>query len=229
MAPRLLMVGKWLAAVLGTLVAVAGLYLLAGVAGSLIPDNKDWSAPKTGVRIFVRTNGVHTWLVLPKRAAGIDMSDLSGPAHIRDPRYAAGDYLGFGFGNREFYLNTPTWADLRPATALVAAVGGGPGLMHVDHVWRPRANGDQHPIVLTPDQYRRLAAFVRQSFVLTISGRSQPLTGTGYGAADTFYAARGRYDAYRNCNEWVGEGLRTAGVKVGIWTPFTQSIMWRFD
>jgi hypothetical protein len=51
--------------------------------------------------------------------------------------------------------------------------------------------------------------------------------GRGYGPADIFYEGRGRYNAYRTCNEWTGEALRTAGVRTGVWTPLSQSIMLR--
>lgn len=205
------------------------LYLASGVAGSLIPANADWQEPEQGVRIFVRTNGVHTWLVLPKNEAGVDWRPLADPADIRDFRYGRGDYLAFGFGNRDFYLNTPTWADLSIPTALAAAFGSGPALMHVEHVWNPQASEWQRPLRLSVADYRRLAAHIRKSFVLDAHGEPVPLIGRGYGPADVFYEAEGRYDGRRTCNEWTGEALREAGVRTGIWTPFSQSIMWRLD
>ncbi|HVJ01043.1 MAG TPA: DUF2459 domain-containing protein [Sphingomonas sp.] len=30
---------------------------------------------------------------------------------------------------------------------------------------------------------------------------------------------------FNTCNNWTGEGLRTAGAKMGIWTPFTWGVM----
>ena len=211
------------------LVGLALFYFAAGVAGSLVPANSDWEEPRQGVTIFVRTNGVHTWIVMPKQVAGVDWRTIADPGHIRDARFGRGDHVAIGFGNRDFYLNTPSWAELSLPTALSAAFGRGPGLVHVQHVWNPQPDARQHPIRLTVDQYRRLAAHVRQSFVLNPDGSARPLIGRGYGPSDIFYEARGRYDGRRTCNEWTGEALRTAGVKVGIWTPFSQSVMWRFD
>lgn len=215
--------------VLAGLVGLVLLYLAAGVAGSLIPANPGWREPEQGVTLFVRTNGVHTWLVMPKQAAGVDWRPLADPAHIRDPRFGRGDHVAIGFGNRDFYLNTPTWWDLSIPTAFAAAFGRGPGLVHLDHVWNPQPGPDQRPIRLSPDQYRRLAGHVRASFVLGPDARPVPLIGRGYGGSDIFYEGRGRYDARRTCNEWTGEALREAGVRVGVWTPFSQSVMWRFE
>jgi uncharacterized protein (TIGR02117 family) len=105
--------------------------------------------------------------------------------------------------------------------------GRGPSLVHVEHERDPRPNEYQQPITLTAGEYRKLAIHIRQSFGIDSSGRTIPLRGRGYGPADIFYEGRGRYDAYRTCNEWTGEALRAAGVRTGVWTPLSQSIMWR--
>ena len=65
------------------------------------------------------------------------------------------------------------------------------------------------------------------NFDVDATGRTMPLLGRGYGPADVFYEARGPYNAFFTCNEWTGEALRAAGVRMGIWTPFAQSIMLR--
>lgn len=217
--------GDLLFKVLAALVALPLLYLTAGVLGSAIPANAGWEEAEKGVTIFVRTNGVHTWLVVPTVAEGVDWRPIADPGHIPDPQYA-GYYIAFGFGNRDFYLNTPTWADLTLPTALAAAFGRGPALVHVDHVWKPRADQYQSPLTLSTGQYRRLAEHIRQSFDYDAAGEPIPLLGRGYGPSDVFYEGRGLYNMARTCNEWTGEGLRVAGVRTGRWTPFAAGIMW---
>jgi len=209
------------------LVALPFIYFALALAGSLVPANWGWQPPERGITIFVRTNGVHTWIMVPAAAAGVDWRPLAPAAHIREPARAGG-YLAIGYGNRDFYLNTPTWSDLSLPTAFAAAFGQGPGLVHVEHEPVPRADADHRPIRLSEPQYRRLAAHIRGSFELDAAGRTKPLLGRGYGPADIFYEARGSYNAYRTCNEWTGEALRKAGVRVGLWTPFSQSVMLRF-
>ena len=220
---RALKVGIW---TLGGLLALPVLYFLAAVIGGLIPANAARQSPGEGVLIFVRTNGVHTWIMVPKVNAEMDWRPLAPAAHIKDARYA-GNYLALGYGNREFYLNTPRWADLRPRTALAAAFGGGPSLMHVEHEWNPAPGDDQKPLVLTRTEYRRLASHIVRSFARDRQGKTQPLLGRGYGPADVFYEAAGPYNAFFTCNEWTGAALRAAGVRTGIWTPLSQSIMLR--
>jgi uncharacterized protein (TIGR02117 family) len=210
------------------LLALLVLYFAAALVGALIPANSEWREPKDGVRIFLRTNGVHTWIMVPTVRPEMDWRPWVPAAHIADPRYA-GNYLAFGYGNRDFYLNTPTWWDLRPRTALAAAFGGGPALVHAEYEHDPRRDEWHRPLTISSEEYRRLAAFIRASFVRDADGRTRPVLGRGYGRADIFYEAGGRYDMFRTCNEWTGEALRSAGIRTGIWTPLERSIMWRLE
>jgi uncharacterized protein (TIGR02117 family) len=211
---------------IGRAFAVLGLvllaYILAGIGGSLVPRNADWREPETGITIYVHDNGVHTGLVLPRSTAIADWSDLVRPEHLTDPRYAS-DHLLFGWGDRTFYLETPTWGDLRPSAAFAALFGSETSLVHVDHIATPQVADDMRPIRVTPGQYRQIAAAVRDQFALNDAGRSQPVP--GYGRADVFYDAHGRYTALMTCNEWTGSILRNAGVRVGAWTPFNFGVM----
>jgi uncharacterized protein (TIGR02117 family) len=220
---RALKIGGW---ALGALLAPILLYFVAALIGGLVPANAGWTEPREGVPIFVRTNGVHTWIMVPTVSPEMDWRPLAPATHIRDPRYA-GNYIALGYGNREFYLNTPRWEDLRPRTALAAAFGSGRSLMHVEHEWNPRVDEYQQRLVVTREQYRRLARHIAQSFERDARGRTRPLLGRGYGPADVFYEARGPYNAFFTCNEWTGAALRAAGVRTGIWTPLSQSIMLR--
>lgn len=208
----------WLGRAAAAVALVVAIYVAAGLVGGAIPVHPDWRAPATGVRIHVESNGVHTGLVMPARAAGIDWHADFPAADIADPRYAASGWVAVGWGDRGFYTETPHWSDIRPLTVLRAAWGGRPAVLHVEHVGEPAVSGDDRAVTLTPGQYRRLAAFIRAS--RGPGGRVAP----GYGAYDIFYDARGSYSAIVTCNEWTGRALRAAGVRVGAWTPFPLDV-----
>jgi uncharacterized protein (TIGR02117 family) len=193
------------------------LYLAAGAIGGAVPRNSNWREPEEGVTIYVASNGIHTGLIVPTRAAGVDWSPIVRPEHIADPRYA-GHYLWFGWGDRDFYLKTPTWRDVSPRTVVSAAIGSNRTLIHVDHLLRPW--DDARPIRLMPAQYRKLITSVRNSLD---PAYQRPIR--GYDVADVFYPARGRYDAIRTCNWWTGKMLAHAGVRIGAWTPFSATVM----
>lgn len=210
-------------AALALLLILAG-YGAAGMIGGAIPANGGWTPPADGVRIFVETNGVHTDLIVPVAAAGVDWRDLVRPGDIGDSRYAAYDHLAIGWGERRFYLETPTWADIRPGTVLRAAIGSDRTLVHVVHLPAPPTGDDVRAILLRPDEYRRLATFIRASFAHTPPGY-RPAFFHGYGDYDAFYSGSGRYDGLMTCNAWTGAALRHAGVRVGAWTPFPVTVM----
>ena len=208
---------------LTTLVLLISGYAAAGMVGGAIPSNTGWTEPEEGVRIYVESNGVHTGLIVPVAAAGVDWRDLVRPEDLADPRYAGLSHLSFGWGERTFYLETPTWADLKTRTILAAAVGSTRTLMHVDHLPEPRPADDTRAITLRPEEYRRLAAFIRGTFRMEHGHRPAHLP--GYSTYDNFYEARGRYSAIETCNAWTGDALRHAGVRIGAWTPFPVTVL----
>jgi len=222
---KLLKVTLWSAA---SIAALPPLYLAAALFGGLIPANRDWQEPTHGITIFVETNGVHTWIVIPSVTAEMDWRGLVPAKDLGNPALA-GNYVAIGYGNREFYLNTPEWKDLTIRRAVGAALGGGPSLLHVYHHQNPQAGDNMRPIVLTNDQVRRLTSFIEKSFDRDASGRTIVVPGRGYGPSDAFYEARGGYNLFYTCNEWTGSALRQAGVRVGIWTPFALSVTGRFE
>ena len=212
----------WAKRIAAGLASIVILYLMVGLIGGAIPVNRGWREPANGVTIWVESNGIHTGIVVPKLAAGVDWRTLAKPGDLRDPRYAGHDHLSFGWGERAFYLETPTWWDVRPATVLAAAIGSARTLVHVDHVPAPVETASVRRLVVTPDQYRRLAAYVAAS--VNPDGSTEP----GYFGYDAFYEGTGRYSAVRTCNSWTGAALAAAGIRVGAWTPFPVTVLWWF-
>ena len=202
-------------------------YGAAGLAGGAIPRNTGWRPVDAGtpgsVTIWVESNGIHTGFVLPKVAAGagwrIDWRDLARPGDLADPRYARFDHIAIGWGEKAFFLDTPDWAHVRPGVLLAAAIGSDATLLHVEHIPAPtRPSDDERRIVLRPEEYRRLAAFIRAS------ARPGRRSYHGYDRDDAFYDARGHYSAASTCNAWTGDALAAAGVRVGWWTPFPITV-----
>ncbi|GGC09154.1 urease-associated protein [Novosphingobium endophyticum] len=198
-------------------------YLAAALAGSLLPANGDWEEPDHGVRIFVYTGAVHTGVLVPAMNGIQDWRHLVKAEHFVDPRYAASSHLLFGWGERDFYLDTPTWAETDPLTVLKALFYGRRTLLHVDYIHSPKPGPNLRPLVISEEQYRQLSRQIESQFQLDRNGRPQPIE--GYGPADVFYESTGHYNFVRTCNEWTGEQLRKIGVEIGQWTPFSQSVM----
>jgi uncharacterized protein (TIGR02117 family) len=208
-----------LGAVLAGLVLVLLLFGLFGWIGSSIPRNGEWREPERGVEIMVGTNGVHTELVMPLVTPE---KDWRRDFPVADLAQAQRDYthVAVSWGEREVFLNTPTWWDLSPVTVLRIAGVGGEGLLHVAHYVRPAPSDDFRPLMVTPGQYRRLVAAIDRSLP-----RGQRVRYDGYGPHDVFYEAPGEYTVTNTCNQWTSDVLAEAGVRTGWWTPFAGGVM----
>lgn len=205
--------------ILAALAAAIGLFFLTAWIGSAIPRNGAWQEPATGVTIMVETNGVHTAIVMPLISAQKDWrtdfpaSDLPSP----DRPYT---HVSVSWGEREVFLNTPTWSDLSIGTALNAAVGGD-GLLHVAHYIRPGPSEYHRRLTISEAEYGRLVTAIERQ-VLPASQRE---TYRGYAGYDVFYDAPGTYHIGNTCNQWTSDTLAEAGIATGWWTPMAGGVM----
>ena len=142
------MIRRWLRRIAFTLLGftlAAGLYVGAACALMLWPANAGAPAQPPAVQAWVLSNGIHTDLVFPIRSATIDWPHLFPFAHFKAVPPDA-EVIAIGWGDREFYLHTPTWADLTLPRALRALTGQHPAALHVS--WLQRAQLARAPVVL---------------------------------------------------------------------------------
>ena len=216
--------GKAVARLITAILVLPAVYMLAALVGSLVPVNRDWSEPARGTTIYLADNGVHTDIIMPVSAQGLDWTPL-----LPRSDFAAADpqsnWIAFGAGEQHVYLNTPTWWDLTPRT-IWSALTGGPQVIHAEYVPSP-AYADRE-IRLRPEEYRRLWAAIRAGFALDSRGRPVRIDHPGYGPFDAFYRATGKASMVQTCNSWAADRLRLAGVKVSAWPPFANGLLWRY-
>ena len=208
---------RLLAWLFGLPLAAVALWIALAYGAAAVPGPGDRGAPDGEIEIGVVSNGWHTSLVLPVFAAGVDWSAIA-PA----PRLGPYTHVLLGWGDRDFYMNTRTLSDLRPATAMGAIFSLGGSVFHVDRLSvGPGGFRDAVRLRLTPERYRALAVRVQAS--LAPGPTLHP--GRGYGPSDDFYDAVGRYSFAYTCNEWTADALRAAGVSVPVWAPLAGPLM----
>ncbi len=208
-----------------TLAVLVALYVGTAAALMLWPVNAKAPTKQPGIEAYVLSNGVHTDLALPVRNAAIDWTALFNPRDAKSPPPDA-EFIAIGWGDRDFYLHTPTWTDLTLRRAVGALFGANPSLLHVTWLTRAQLRQGAYAMPLSQRQYLALAAHVRGSLP---DGRAIALPGAGYGPDDTFYEAVGSYHLFETCNTWTGRGLRRAGVPVSRWTPFDFNVVGRLQ
>ncbi len=213
--------------VIGLLALMIVGYPLAGWIGSSIPQNNDVDEParaSDGIEILVETNGTHTSIVVPVVTAIKDWRTSFPSAAMPDAYGRVPTHLAIGWGEREVFLNVPTWGDLKATTALRIATIGGDALMRVSHYVRPLPGPNHRPLRVSAQQYERLVAAIEQPLPDLPAGKDREILKGTY-ADDAYYEAAGTYSMANNCNSWVGETLARAGVEMGAWTPFAGGVM----
>ncbi len=211
----------------GTIVGVAALYLGAAFAFSRIPVAKANPNATPDVPVYLHTNGVHTDMVVPIRNQYKDWSQQLPFGNI-----PSGDttmrYIAFGWGDKGFYLDTPTWADLKFSTAFVAAFWLGSSAVHATYLHSVETGPDTVPLYLTAAEYAQLVAYIQNSFRYDAAGQVQHIKGHSYGRDDAFYEARRVYSFLYTCNTWTNNALKACGQKACLWTPSDRGIFYQY-
>src|SRR5689334_21418732 len=90
-------------------------YLLIVFCCSRIELNSAWH-PGKDITIYLLSNGVHSDLVVPVKTPLIDWSKIVKYKNTTG-NDTTEDWVAFGWGDKGFYLQTPTWADLKFSVA----------------------------------------------------------------------------------------------------------------
>jgi uncharacterized protein (TIGR02117 family) len=218
---------KLILKILVTFVLLIVLYLITAIGLSKITANSDFNqCNKDAVEIYILTNGVHTDLVLPILNDIKDWSSFVNPADTKSGCLNA-NYVAFGWGDKGFYLETPTWADLKFKTAFNAAFFLSTTAMHVSFYNGLKESESCKKICINKNDYLKLVSYINNSFALS---QNTPILikGANYGNNDLFYDAIGTYSFLNTCNTWANAGLKSSNLKACFWTPFDKGIFEKY-
>lgn len=210
------------------LMSAVALLLALLLGGTLVPRHADFRPTPGGVPIFVVSNGFHTDVVLPLREPRSGQDWLQ---RLGQPQWAGQfghyEYVGFGWGNEQFYLQSYGGKLPGPGTVLRALVPGRT-LVHVDFYRRAPQPGERVvPLRVSVAEYQRLVSYVEQSFAPDSLGRWQLRNAAGYTAEDFFFRARGHYHALRTCNDWTNQALGRSGIRAALKAPLAASVLYQ--
>ena len=145
---------KFILLILKSIWVIIGLIVIYIIFGFLIPyievPAKVVQEPKN-ITAYILTNGVHTDLVVPIKSAEIDWSKEI-PIENTISKSTNFNYLSIGWGDKGFYLDTPTWADLKFSTAFKAAFWLNESAMHCTFYEKITEGKDCKKIMITENQ-----------------------------------------------------------------------------
>jgi len=203
---------------IGVILGIIVFYVILVLLIPYIPVAKKPVAERPDIAVYILTNGMHTDVVMPVNSKIINWNDEIPAGKTRSGRTDY-RYISIGWGDKGFYLDTPTWAELKPSTAVKAAFWLSESAMHCTYYDKMEESEDCKKIMLTEKQYAALAEFVKSKFDRDQNGK--PIfvkTDAVYGKDDTFYDAQGSYSFLNTCNTWTNNALKAAGQKAALWT-----------
>ena len=203
-------------------------YLLIVTLLSFVSVNEDFAENQQEIPIYILINGVHTDVVLPIKNEHYDWSNKLKFEHTKskDTTY---QYVALGWGDKGFYLETPTWDDLKASTAIKAATGLSSSAMHVTFYKHLKENKSCKKIQISLENYQNLIAFINQSFQTKSRDFLKIETDAVYGKNDVFYEANGSYSLFYTCNSWANQALKAANQKAALWTISDSGIFRHYE
>ncbi len=199
-------------------------YLTFSIYGAVIPVGELKS--EGDICIYVQSNGVHTDVCLPVKTSQLDWLDFI-PVDVF-PEDIPKEYIVIGWGDKGFFLDTPTWAELKVSTALNAALLPSSTAMHVEFKEEPKVDKNHRRVYLNTEDYASMIQFIKASFRLQ-SSTVDLIPNSGYTKYDKFFEANNSYHLFRTCNTWTNDALKAANVKTGIFALFPNGILSHLD
>lgn len=207
------------------LCSIAGTFILLAIA-ALTP--RQWLPAQPSdckFKIYVSGDMMHTNLFVPVRNDAYDWNQHLNLAALGKSPPATYRYLQFGWGDRIFYVETPSWDKISISSALRSLllqnsaalfVKGHPSVPHYP-------NETLRCISLDQAHYLKLMHFLKASFQTNHQGQER--ISSGQDGDSSFYAATGHYSMFKTCNSWTAEGLRSAGVNTPLWGGLAPAVM----
>jgi uncharacterized protein (TIGR02117 family) len=205
------------------------LYLLSAFICKYITTNDDFVEEQDGVEVFLISNGVHADICLP-----LDSNTIFWSKYFDEKDFATlknkAKFISFGWGDKGFFLDTPTWADLTAKTAIKALFIPSSAALHVSYLSdNPKLSETTKSFKINKAALKKMEQYII-SYIQLKNNSPILIDCCRYpNVHDNFYEAKGKYHLFRTCNVWTNQVIKEAGVKTSIWSPFESSILHQFE
>ena len=206
------------------------LYFLAYFILSRITVEGEKKSDATIV-VYFMNSGVHTDFVLPVKNKFVDWREYF-PRENTKGNDTSLNLIAIGLGDKDFYLNTPEWADLTFKTAFCAGFGLGTSAIHATYHASILTDRPTVKLLLNENQYKRLVNYITQSLkydknnqTILLSTKNNKILKNN----DAYYVANKNFSFLSSCNTWINNGLKASGQKACLWTTLPQGLLYQYD
>lgn len=189
--------------------------------------NKD---PKPEMSIFLISNNIHVGLALPVKNQVMDWHKFIDPKDFAGP-VSTMEWIEFGWGDRRFYFEMPSWEQFTIALAADALFLPDPAVMHVEYLAKhPKSYSMVREVKVSYETYEKIVKSVQKWFVLK-NGEAILIPKKGYSSLDNFYEAKGSYSIIKTCNNWTAGIFAEAGLIHPLWSPtkYGMEMSWELN
>ncbi len=195
------------------------------IFGALIPRKWDYdSKDSCNLKICVHNTGIHSNIIVPTKNNVFDWHKYLSIDEVGIDVAKDYKYLSFGWGDRDFYMSTPTLKDLNFPITFKALFLPTPSVMYVKGYELIPDYLEVKCIRVSKNDYLRLMQYIQTSFQVDAKGRKMRI-GDGHTPNAGFYTAVGNYSILKNCNSWTAAGLRKADINTPVWDGLSSAIM----
>lgn len=215
--------------VAGAIVLLTAALLQCGTTGPLpdaapgpsAPDRAGGASDRSGDSLIVHvvSHGWHAGIVVRPRTA---LAEIDLPRRVD----SLARTVEVGWGDEDYYRSPD------PGVGITLEAGLWPTRSAIHVVGLREAAADRFPgteivrFALDSLAHRRLEEALAGSFERDRAGAVIPL-GPGLYEGSRFFAGRGRYHVFNNCNHWTARMLRAAGVPVRPRRALTEELLMR--
>lgn len=210
------------------LVAPPVIYLVLALVGAVISVNTNPKTDKAEIEIYLYKQDMHTDILLPVKSEIIIWDSIFKPEHtLVQPKNS--EFISFGWGDLNFYRNTPQWENLKLNVAFKALFLKSQSAMHTRFYQNVPGSENLVKISVTENQYKKLSEYILKTVNTENKEKIQPVPDLNYYRDDAFYLAESSFHLFKTCNTWTNSALKTSGLKACLWTPFPQGIFYQYN
>lgn len=217
---------KWFSVLLFCYLCVY--FFLAFILSHITVEGKNDS--NANIQIYLMKSGIHTDFVLPVKNEVMDWTK-SFPRKHTGFQDSTTKLIAIGWGDENFYMNTPEWADLTFKTAISAIAGLGNSAVHATYHYEILSDRPVIQLYLSKKQYQELVQYIQAQLVKDVNGNTVYIPAQNkkvVSGNDAFYAAKKRYSMFLTCNTWINRGLKACHKRACMWTPYAGGLFYQY-
>jgi len=213
---------------ISTIILLIVIYYLCAILFSRITIYPNDDKIEKNIDIYLISNGFHSDIVVPIKSKEMYWSEVIKYEHTLS-NDSSFNFIAFGWGDRKFYIETPTWSHLKYDVAMQALFLLNRSAIHATFFREMFESESCIKVSISSQNYKKLVEYIKNELIFDENGRAKLIKNLQYDDNDAFYEAKGSFTLFYTCNTWVNDALKSSNQKACLWTPFEEGILYQYQ